>query len=197
MATSDSKHNAINKPKFTIMKKMIFMVALFLTATHIYAQPTGTIISFAGPQEKVPRGWVICDGTLYDRTRPEYRALFNAIGVTWGGDGANRFAVPDLQGLFLRGVSSGQPTDPDKDAREVSRPDLNAQGNRGNMVGSKQRDMFESHSHSYTDRQEGAGNDVERDRDVGLNKVETKNTANAGGSETRPKNAYVYFLIKL
>jgi len=179
------------------MKKIAFLILMLTWGGILYAQPSGTVIAFAGPKTKVPAGWVLCDGSLYDRTQAMYRNLFNSIGTSWGGDGANKFAVPDLRGLFLRGVADAVDVDPEKNERGPSRPDLLAQGNKGNDVGSKQDDIFESHYHSYTDRQEGAGNDADRDRDVGLNKVETKNTANTGGSETRPKNAYVYYIIKL
>lgn len=180
------------------MKKVIILsVFATLLSWSTIAQPTGSITAFGGPKAKIPSGWVACDGTLYDRTNATYRRLFDVIGVSWGGDGANKFAVPDLKGLFLRGVSEDTDNDPEKGDRSPSRTDLKASGNKNNEVGSKQQDAFGSHVHSYTDRQEGAGNDVDRDTDVGLNKVETKNTAAAGGSETRPKNAYVYFIIKL
>ena len=43
-----------------------------------------------------PDGWILCDGTLLNRT--QYVELFNAIGETWGaGDGTTTFALPDLR----------------------------------------------------------------------------------------------------
>lgn len=43
-----------------------------------------------------PNGWLICQG----QTLPisEYDTLFNLIGTTYGGDGQETFALPDLQG---------------------------------------------------------------------------------------------------
>lgn len=43
-----------------------------------------------------PAGCVPCDGSLLPIS--QYDALFNAIGTTYGGDGQQTFAVPDLRG---------------------------------------------------------------------------------------------------
>ena len=43
-----------------------------------------------------PKGWALCDG----RTLPinQNQALFSLLGTTYGGDGIQNFALPDLQG---------------------------------------------------------------------------------------------------
>jgi microcystin-dependent protein len=43
-----------------------------------------------------PSGWAFCNGTLLQIS--EYETLFNLIGTTYGGDGQNNFALPNLQG---------------------------------------------------------------------------------------------------
>lgn len=43
-----------------------------------------------------PAGWITCDGQLLNIW--EYEALFQVLGTTYGGDGMNTFAVPDLRG---------------------------------------------------------------------------------------------------
>lgn len=43
-----------------------------------------------------PPGWVRCDGQLL--TIRDHAALYALLGTTWGGDGLNTFAVPDLRG---------------------------------------------------------------------------------------------------
>jgi microcystin-dependent protein len=43
-----------------------------------------------------PNGWAFCDGSLL--SIPEHDALFSLIGTTYGGDGENTFALPDLRG---------------------------------------------------------------------------------------------------
>lgn len=45
---------------------------------------------------RVPSGWFACDGSL--KPIAEYDVLFTLIGTTYGGDGMNTFAVPDLRG---------------------------------------------------------------------------------------------------
>ena len=54
----------------------------------------GEIRIFAG--SFAPAGWRFCDGTLLAIS--EYEKLFNLIGTTYGGDGQNTFALPDLRG---------------------------------------------------------------------------------------------------
>lgn len=45
---------------------------------------------------RTPSGWQACDGSLLPIS--EYDTLYNLIGTTYGGDGQNTFAVPDLRG---------------------------------------------------------------------------------------------------
>lgn len=54
----------------------------------------GEVRLFAG--NFPPQGWAFCDGSLIPIF--EYDALFALIGTTYGGDGQNTFAVPDLRG---------------------------------------------------------------------------------------------------
>jgi len=54
----------------------------------------GEIRIFAG--NFAPNGWAFCDGQLMAIS--ENDTLFNLIGTTYGGDGQNTFALPDLRG---------------------------------------------------------------------------------------------------
>lgn len=59
------------------------------------AQPyVGEIRMFAG--NFAPAGWMLCEGQLLPISENE--TLFNLIGTTYGGDGQNTFALPDLRG---------------------------------------------------------------------------------------------------
>ncbi len=59
------------------------------------SQPfVGEIRIFAG--NFAPNGWAFCDGSL--RAISENETLFNLIGTTYGGDGQQTFALPDLRG---------------------------------------------------------------------------------------------------
>lgn len=202
------------------MRKSIFLLYALVHFNFLLAQPSGTIVAFGGPKEKIPKGWILCDGKLYDRTDGPYKALYDAIGVSWGGDGANKFAAPDLRGMFLRGVSASSTADPDAVNREKSRPELNSSGNGGNAVGSKQKDEFRGHDHDFRDNghdhtvakgysTDGGSNgpdggELTNGGYGGANKVHRADRSSAnitfnskGGNETRPVNAYVYYIIKL
>ena len=54
----------------------------------------GEIRMFGG--NFAPLGWAFCNGQLLAIS--ENTALFSLIGTTYGGDGENTFALPDLQG---------------------------------------------------------------------------------------------------
>jgi microcystin-dependent protein len=53
----------------------------------------GEIRLFAG--NFAPEGWAFCNGQLMAIS--QFETLFNLIGTTYGGDGQNTFALPDLQ----------------------------------------------------------------------------------------------------
>lgn len=52
-----------------------------------------------------PKGWAVCDGRLLSVTG--YPQLFALIGNTFGGDGVNKFALPDLGGRVAVGAGQG------------------------------------------------------------------------------------------
>ncbi len=54
----------------------------------------GQIILFAG--NFAPRTWAFCEGQLL--LIAQNSALFSILGTTYGGDGENTFALPDLRG---------------------------------------------------------------------------------------------------
>ncbi len=74
----------------------------------------GEIRMFGG--NFAPAGWMFCEGQLIPIS--EYDTLFNLIGTTYGGDGQETFALPDLRGRvpihmgngFIQGAASGVET---------------------------------------------------------------------------------------
>jgi microcystin-dependent protein len=173
--------------------------------------PPGTIVPFAGPKNKIPAGWLYCNGTSY-ATTGMYAKLYAAIGLAWGSDGGN-FRVPDLRGYFLRGMADGTALDPDK----ASRTAKYSGGSTGDNVGSYQRDSIQSHTHTgsansagnhshtfgtrgfQTDGSPGADgshDDDAHNTDAAGAHTHTLAIANTGGVETRPENAGVIFIIK-
>jgi phage-related tail fiber protein len=160
--------------------------------------PPGSVMAYAGMT--VPPGWLKCDGSLVSRT--QYASLFSAIGTAHGiGDGTATFNLPDYRGRFLRGVNEtateGAGTrDPDAAARTTMAPG----GNTGNTVGSVQLDELKNHSHRLGNPGYSAGGGAAGAPPVNTWAVPAGegqfSTLSTGGKETRPKNAYVSFLIK-
>ena len=148
--------------------------------------PTGSIIAFAGIN--IPNGWLVCDGSAVDRST--YSELFDVISIYWGnGNGSTTFNLPDFRGRFLRGVDNGAGNDPNTSTRFS----LNTGGNTGDNVGSYQNDELKSHNHSIPMHNDGGNVGV---RYQGGNPSSTIDSGSSGGSETRPKNAGVIYIIK-
>src|SRR5947208_678121 len=63
----------------------------------------GEIRMFAG--NFAPQGWALCQGQLMPIS--ENDALFNLIGTTYGGDGQETFALPNLQSRIPVHVGPG------------------------------------------------------------------------------------------
>jgi microcystin-dependent protein len=52
-----------------------------------------------------PMGWLFCDGSLLPIS--QYTALYQLLGTSYGGDGRNTFALPDLRGRAALGMGNG------------------------------------------------------------------------------------------
>ena len=65
--------------------------------------PTGTIQMYGGQYNKIPSGWLLCDGTAVSRTT--YAELYDVVGDQFGaGNGSSTFNLPDLRAKFPRGA---------------------------------------------------------------------------------------------
>ena len=92
--------------------------------------PTGAIMPFA--MNSAPSGWLAADGTAVSRTT--YATLFAAIGTTYGtGNGSTTFNLPDLRGIFVRGINSQT---------------ISGVTYSGGTLGTKQGDSVGPHTHS-------------------------------------------------
>ena len=173
--------------------------------------PAGIIIPFAGPAENIPEGWLLCDGSAISRS--EYANLYKAIGVCWGtGDNTTTFNLPDLRGMFLRGVSGESGNDEDAESRVLLKDNG---GNTGNNVGSYQGDAIRNivgginnlddegplpgGAQGYGPFEVGpvCGNGADGHTPQGAHTF----TFDASrvvpvGSDNRPKNVYVTYIIK-
>lgn len=178
-----------------------------LTITNFSAQlaldviiPPGTISALGGTN--LPSGWLLCDGSV--QSSSSYPRLYNAISTNWGAGtsggiaGTNDFNLPDLRGLFLRGAN-GLRNDKFADPDSASRTTNSDGGSSGNAVGSVQADIVGSHQHYQSTGpnvlQPGSGDTTP----YGSGYTTTVVVSSSGpgiGAETRPKNAYVNYIIK-
>jgi microcystin-dependent protein len=181
----------------TISKTQLQSVPYAEYAGNTESTPVGSIMPFAGIKDKIPTGWLLCNGDTISKEK--YKRLYDVIGSSWGnGDGSTTFHLPKLQGMFLRGVDEAGTVDTDASNRAESNPG----GNKGATVGSIQGDELKSHKHIIpTGSVENGGA-----RDHGgvpmidwtalTSNVNPNSISYTGGSETRPKNAAVYYIIK-
>ncbi len=128
--------------------------------------PTGTIAYFYGTTP--PAGWMIANGATF--SAGTYPALVAVLGSN---------ILPDLRGVFIRGLDLGIGYDP------------------GRVLNTYQADDFKSHTH-YVYADNGGfntnPNDVVSGTDRGV--VYTAQTTATGGTETRPKNVALLPIIK-
>ena len=152
--------------------------------------PVGSIVPYAGVgYPTIDSGWLLCEGQSLNIS--DYAVLYSRILTQYGqgDDPGSTFNLPDYRGMFLRGVDGGTGNDPDADDR-FSQADED--DTIGDVVGSRQEDEFKSHSHQYDKFPGDSGNIA----DGRYWESEKKDTEETGGNETRPKNVYVYYLIR-
>jgi len=151
----------------------------FLSAagTWVAAVPVGSVTMYAA--NTAPAGWLECNAAAVSRTT--YAGLFAAIGTVFGvGDGSTTFNLPDMRGEFARGWDNGRGIDPAR------------------AFGSAQADELEAHVHSV--QPPAASDDTSSGLTTtgtgGAETITPYNTASTGGSETRPRNIALMFIIK-
>ena len=169
--------------------------------------PSGTIVAFGGTTP--PAGWLLCNGQTVSRST--YSSLYAVVGNSFGsGDGSTTFHLPDLRGRFLRGLDGTAGNDPDSGSSSNSGADgkryaVNG-GNTGNLIGSVQASDLKNHIHNvYIDwdgnststyNQYLAGSDWHGIGSPRNSNLPFLSTGGNPGSETRPVNVYVNFIIK-
>lgn len=165
--------------------------------------PIGSIIAFAGDLENPltykavsESGWRPCDGAQISCT--EFGEACEALQQSWGAADAGFARLPDLRGLFLRGVDSAGVADPDREKRTAISPG----GSIGPFVGS-----FQDQSIGIQGLDKVAIAAIRKDGPwlmvrssaisgpvLGHDHVSIK--ASVSG-ETRPKNAAVHWIIRV
>ena len=181
------------------------------------AVPTGSVHMMA--TTTAPSGYIECDGRAVNRTTEA--ALFAVIGTTWGaGDGSSTFNLPDLRGEFVRGWDNGKGTDSSRSFAS-SQTDSNKEHNHTatsttsispsdhNHVfpGDDQLSFTANGQGGWTNRQTGTFNYdarsstsgagiIYRTSDATLTASTSTSIANDGGSEARPRNIAMMYVIK-
>ncbi|HEY0142236.1 MAG TPA: phage tail protein [Thermoanaerobaculia bacterium] len=163
-------------------------------------------------KELAAAGWAECAGQSLKKT--DFPTLAKLLNNAWGSaDAANTFYLPDLRGMFLRGWQHaslpGQAPMMGGDAnaadRTVPRPQQAAPGvpgASGDAVGSVQQDRakVEPHTHSEV-RETGTKRRADANSEEFMYGPRAVQTGGPEGEattwETRPKNAYVMFIIYL
>jgi hypothetical protein len=157
--------------------------------------PPGTVVARMsdGP---VPAGWLVCDHSEQKSSKyPDLALILN------GGKDMEKFFLPDLRGMFLRGVGMN-----DEDAYKYP-------GSDSRKVGSPQSDSFRRHRHSRKVDSKSTPEDVYMVYEAGNTSSENVVLARVGeygngkgaegvlnveqgGDETRPMNIGVVWIIK-
>jgi len=175
--------------------------------------PVGSVIGFAGQvsdplQEgsKQPdnstivesQGWMVCDGRPLNIA--DYNVLYAAIGELYntGRQGSGQFCIPDYRGYFLRMVDLGTGNDPDASGRTPVGSGLVGD------PGSIQYDALQDHVHQVNNAKVpqipmgGEGSEINSlpGDTEGPSTPPNATTVNVSQNETRPKNIYIYYLIK-
>jgi microcystin-dependent protein len=176
--------------------------------TTTWLIPPGVIVAYGGSitgEGSPPPYWAYCDGSLVDGSQETYSNLLAVIGPAFGGDGNPYFNLPDFQGYFLRGVDNGSGVDPDSGNRVAG----SGGGNSGDNVGSVQYGGVQSlnapvslqinpaNDGSSPTFGYGLGNIIGGQYQQSTAAFTTQNVPVASGSETRPVNRYVNYIICL
>ena len=189
-----------------------------LSQASVVILPVGSIVAYSGPIATLAAipNWRLCNGDTV--SSGDFPVLWERIKTTWGGTSKLAFKLPDLQGRFVRGVDGGRGRDPDAvaNAREP-----NGNGER-NTVGTTENDSTKlpnggfsasggSHSHDLNlqtnavtvSAKKGWQKNIVANPWVATSPKKTitggehTHTISGGDPETRPKNAAVFWIIRV
>lgn len=169
------------------------------------AVPTGSVHMMAG--NNVPSGYLKCNGQYVSKTT--YAALYAIIGSTYN-QTATTFQLPDLRGEFVRGWDDGRGVDSGRSFGS-SQSGQNAQHNHTATATSTSTVTDPGHLHQVAYSNSDSGDGVIEESGTGLSGYEPTETAttgitvststsvsvaNSGGSEARPRNVAMMYVIK-
>ncbi len=145
--------------------------------------PIGGIILWT--QETPPTNFLECSGAAISRTT--YSELFNVIGITFGaGDASTTFNLPNLRGVFVRGWDNGRGVDIGRNFGTFQEDDFETHNHTPIYLGGSNQDIGDPGQYVLTNSAEYNG----------IQTIANSATANTGGTETRPKNLALMYVIK-
>ena len=170
--------------------------------------PTGTILTFGATNP--PSGFLECNGSAISRST--YASLFSILSTTHGaGDGSSTFNIPDLRGQFVRGWDNSAGVDASR-AFGSSQTDQNK--NHTHTTDSQSLTGSVSHlSGSLANNPGSASGIITKLSPTSAVGARSSGSANAsgisidathshtisssgGGTEARPKNIALMYIIK-
>ena len=162
------------------------------------AMPTGAILPYGS--SVAPSGYVLCNGTAYNRTT--YADLFGVIGVKYGvGNGSTTFNVPDTRGRFLAGWDAGTSVLTSVTVSMITGASI---GNTGGtqavalavaQIPSHQHHMWVSGSGEEGNTHAVAGFNVQTEYESGSS-VSTGSTGGSGSHSNIPPSLIINYIIK-
>ena len=194
-----------------------------LSFTTVQGVPSGSVFCMA--VATVPSGYLECNGAEISRTT--FAALFAVIGTAYGtGNTTTTFNIPDLRGEFVRGFDNGRGIDSGRNiaivqlsqnkshnhsaSTSISDPGHFHHSFRSGNATERQHDSNLSSSNKPSSGT-GAGNkneaynivasnsnpNVGRTSNVNTGINAGTNVGNDGGSEARPRNVAMMYIIKI
>tara|TARA_R100000278_G_scaffold42479_2_gene37412 strand:+ start:4344 stop:5495 length:1152 start_codon:yes stop_codon:yes gene_type:complete len=189
-----------------------------LSFSIVQGVPTGSV--FAMAVASVPSGYLECNGAAVSRST--YSVLFGVIGTTYGsGNGSSTFNIPDLRGEFVRGFDNGRGVDSGRSIA-TSQGSANASHNHSislsgttstkSLTGRirKISEGFRANGSAegvFTKKSDGNNNITGGSSNSAVGGVEFDGTHNhtfsasgtsgSQGSEARPRNIAMMYIIKV
>ena len=185
-----------------------------LSFSVIEGVPTGSV--FCRAASVVPAGYLECNGAAVSRST--YAGLFGIIGVQYGaGNGSTTFNLPDLRGEFIRGFDHGRGVDNNRSmassqgaANHAHTHSVSGTTSTKSLTGnvSKISETFEvsGTTAGVFSKQSASGQRTPISSDfsgAGQFSIDVSHnhtysaTTNSVGSEARPRNIAMMYIIKI
>jgi len=123
--------------------------------------PVGMIVMY-GSVTTIPRGWLLCDGTI--NARATYPALFSVLQFTYGGNGTTTFALPNFTDRIpvgAGGTATGALTGTNGAGLGITEAGLGraigSTGGHGSVQLTSVQSGMPGHRHTYTDNYRSTG----------------------------------------